>query len=93
MRKEGKMFFKKVKCIVCGIEWEKPCSSPIPAELDKIFPISSTVCRRCHVAVVQERQRKQKNFDCFGKAVNYCDQTGCKYREPCLKPEYAPKRA
>ncbi len=78
------MFFKKVKCVGCGAEWEKAHPNQISEELDRLFPFSHTVCRVCQIAIIRGWQRRQKNFDCFGKAVGYCDQGGCKYREPCL---------
>lgn len=34
--------------------------------------------------VIKEIQRKEGNFDCFGTAVNYCDQDKCLFREDCL---------
>jgi len=30
-------------------------------------------------------QKAEGNFDCFGTAVDYCDQLGCAWREDCLK--------
>ena len=29
-------------------------------------------------------QIAEGNFDCFGKAENYCDQEGCLFRDECL---------
>jgi len=34
--------------------------------------------------LIRAIQRKEGNFDCFGKAVNYCDQLQCFWREDCL---------
>jgi hypothetical protein len=35
--------------------------------------------------LIREIQRKEGNFDCFGTAVNYCDQFNCLWRDDCLK--------
>ncbi len=35
--------------------------------------------------LVRSIQKKEGNFDCFGTAVNYCDQSSCCWREDCLK--------
>lgn len=34
--------------------------------------------------VIKAIQRKEGNFDCFGTAVNYCDQEKCLFKEDCL---------
>jgi len=36
--------------------------------------------------LIRAIQRKEGNFDCFGTAVNYCDQFACLWRQDCLKP-------
>ncbi|MCX7661207.1 MAG: SAP domain-containing protein [Candidatus Omnitrophica bacterium] len=36
--------------------------------------------------LIRAIQRKEGNFDCFGTAVNYCDQFCCLWRQDCLKP-------
>lgn len=35
--------------------------------------------------LVKNIQRKEGNFDCFGSAINYCDQLVCCWRGDCLK--------
>jgi len=30
-------------------------------------------------------QRAEGNFDCYGTAVDYCDQLSCCWRNDCLK--------
>ena len=42
--------------------------------------------------LIRSIQRAEGNFDCFGSASGYCDQTGCTWRPLCLdggngKPE------
>ena len=34
--------------------------------------------------LIREIQMAEGNFDCFGSAVEYCDQWGCKYRPLCF---------
>lgn len=34
--------------------------------------------------LILEIQRAEGNFDCFGTAVGYCDQTNCRWRSLCL---------
>ncbi len=36
--------------------------------------------------LIQMIQRTEGNFDCFGRATDYCDQFHCCFREDCLKP-------
>ena len=35
--------------------------------------------------LVKTIQRKEGNFDCFGTATDYCDQSKCLWRGDCLK--------
>ncbi|MEW6669103.1 MAG: hypothetical protein AB1512_28160 [Thermodesulfobacteriota bacterium] len=46
---------------------------------------SSGVCRNCLETQVRAIQRRQGNFDCFGKATDFCDQPRCKYRWLCFE--------
>jgi len=34
--------------------------------------------------LIREIQIAEGNFDCFGSAVEYCDQWGCRYRPLCF---------
>jgi hypothetical protein len=34
--------------------------------------------------LIREIQIAEGNFDCFGNAVEYCDQWGCTYRPLCF---------
>ena len=34
--------------------------------------------------LIKKIQREQGNFDCFGSAVDYCDQFSCLFRSACL---------
>ena len=38
------------------------------------------------VELIREIQRAEGNFDCFGTAGDYCDQTECLFRGLCLAP-------
>jgi hypothetical protein len=76
----------RVKCIKCGIEWEK--DTLIPWEPDDF---TSSLCDNCFREVISpiihRKQLNEGNFDCFGTANVYCDQFGCKYRQWCLFTE------
>jgi len=41
--------------------------------------------------LIQQIQKAEGNFDCFGMAKDYCDQLECCFREDCL-PSIKPKR-
>lgn len=34
--------------------------------------------------LIKAIQRQEGNFDCFGTAINFCDQMSCLWREDCL---------
>ncbi len=52
---------------------------------------TSSLCSACFIEVISpiihKKQLNEGNFDCFGKAANYCDQLHCKYRQWCLRWE------
>jgi DNA-directed RNA polymerase subunit RPC12/RpoP len=68
------------KCLKCGKTWEK-------GEQDG-GPASHGLCPKCLkqslVRIYRARQLKEGNFDCFGKAKDYCDQWRCSYRQLCM---------
>lgn len=35
--------------------------------------------------LIKNIQRKEGNFDCFGNAIDYCDQSACCWINDCLK--------
>ena len=35
-------------------------------------------------SLIREIQIAEGNFDCFGSAVEYCDQWGCRFRPLCF---------
>jgi phage terminase small subunit len=35
--------------------------------------------------LIKSIQSTEGNFDCFGTAIDYCDQSGCLFRDDCLK--------
>ncbi|MDD3950393.1 MAG: hypothetical protein PHW59_04600 [Desulfobacterales bacterium] len=41
------------------------------------------------VELIREIQRKEGNFDCFGRAETYCDQTACAFRALCFQERAA----
>jgi len=78
------VFTLRVKCIKCGKEWTK--SSTIKNGSDEY---SGSLCGSCFIKrispIIHKKQLDEGNFDCFGKANGYCDQSYCKYREWCLR--------
>jgi hypothetical protein len=80
----------RVKCVKCGKEWQK--ESVISWGPDDI---SSSLCNDCFREVIspiiRKRQLSEGNFDCFGTAGSYCDQSTCKYRPWCLRMEEVEK--
>lgn len=71
----------KYQCINCKTTW---------GNLDSEDPIMSHgVCFNCLkiklTPIYRNRQLREGNPDCFGRAINYCDQQTCCYRETCLK--------
>jgi hypothetical protein len=45
------------------------------------------------VELIRRIQRAEGNFDCFGTAIDYCDQSQCCFREDCLKPPALKKKS
>lgn len=41
--------------------------------------------RKSKAGLIREIQLAEGNFDCFGSAIDECDQTGCKWREMCFE--------
>jgi hypothetical protein len=39
---------------------------------------------RSRVELIRAIQRAEGNFDCFGRAGDFCDQEGCLFRSLCL---------
>jgi hypothetical protein len=35
--------------------------------------------------LIRTIQRAEGNFDCFGTAIEHCDQTDCLFRKDCLR--------
>ena len=35
--------------------------------------------------LIKSIQKTEGNFDCFGTAIDHCDQLGCLFRGDCLK--------
>ena len=52
---------------------------------------SHGVCVNCLkiklTPIYRKRQLEEGNFDCFAKAINFCDQLNCSYLKLCLKGE------
>jgi hypothetical protein len=52
-------------------------------KMAKEFGIKTVGLKKAEL--VKGIQRAEGNFDCFGTAIDYCDQVGCLFREDCLK--------
>ena len=37
------------------------------------------------LSIIQDYQKAEGNFDCFGKSKGFCDQYNCKFRLICFK--------
>jgi hypothetical protein len=57
------------------------------AEIQKIAKKRGikTLGKSKKVELIRIIQRAEGNFDCFGTAMNYCDQLSCLWRKDCLK--------
>ena len=42
--------------------------------------------------LILEIQRAEGNFDCFGSAIDYCDQKSCCFRPLCLDDRRTTRR-
>ena len=42
--------------------------------------------------LIRALQRAEGNFDCFGRAEDYCDRFDCAWRDDCLKPARSVRR-
>jgi hypothetical protein len=86
----GAMNKLRVKCVKCGKEWQK--ESVISWGPNDI---SSSLCNDCFREVIspiiRKKQLNEGNFDCFGTAGSYCDQSTCKYKPWCLRMEEVEK--
>lgn len=71
----------KYQCIRCLATWGD--SGP---DHDEYYShgLCSPCLREALAPIYRKRQLAEGNFDCFGKALDYCDQRACKYREVCL---------
>ena len=52
-------------------------------KMAKELGIKPAVLRKAEL--IKSIQRTEGNFDCFGAAIDYCDQVSCLFREDCLK--------
>ena len=80
----------RVKCMKCEKEWHKESSISWGPE-DFTSSLCDTCFREVISPIIHKKQLKEGNFDCFGKAGEYCDQLDCKYREWCVRWEESEK--
>ncbi len=68
-------------CIRCKKTWRID-----NGDLD--YTPSGSLCKPCLkeslAPLYRKKQSEERNFDCFGRATDYCDQFQCKYRPLCL---------
>lgn len=71
----------KYQCIRCLATWGDSDS-----DHDEYYShgLCSPCLREGLAPIYRKRQLAEGNFDCFGKALDYCDQRACKYRDVCL---------
>ncbi len=70
----------KYQCIRCLVTW----GEGDPEQDGYSHGLCSLCLRDALTPIYRKRQLSEGNFDCFGKAFDYCDQCLCKYREVCL---------
>jgi hypothetical protein len=70
----------KYQCIRCMTIW----GEGNPAEEGFSHGLCKPCLRESLTTTVRRRQLREGNFDCFGRAVDYCDQMTCRYRDVCL---------
>jgi DNA-directed RNA polymerase subunit RPC12/RpoP len=67
------------QCIKCKKTWVNGGKSEL---------YSHGLCKDCArillIPTIRRKQLREGNFDCFGKALSYCDQNLCKYKLVCL---------
>ncbi len=70
----------KYQCIKCRVTW----GDGEPERDGYSHGLCLDCLKEALIPLYRKRQLAEGNFDCFGKAVDYCDQYCCKYREMCL---------
>ncbi|HOI94875.1 MAG TPA: hypothetical protein PK250_09235 [Syntrophobacter fumaroxidans] len=71
----------KYQCIRCNLTW----GEGEPERDGYSHGLCGTCLKDALTPIYRKRQAQEGNFDCFGKAADFCDQFACKYRELCLK--------
>jgi len=66
-------------CINCRNTWAV-------GEVTEYPNISGGLCEQCTIEYVRARQHRQGYHDCFKRATEVCDQTGCSYWTLCAYP-------
>ncbi len=44
------------------------------------------------IELIRAIQKAEGNFDCYGTAIDYCDQLECSFRSSCLGEAPKPRR-
>lgn len=61
-------------CIKCRKKWTDGDESNHP---------SGALCTKCTTEYIRDKQIKEGNKDCFGRATEYCTEK-CKWKRYCL---------
>ena len=73
-----------VQCVKCKKTWDDGKEDKHPDGR-----LSHGLCKDCArellIPTVRKKQLREGNFDCFGKAIHTCSQTGCKYIMVCVQ--------
>lgn len=74
------------QCVDCKRKWYTEETDDINTK-----ELSHGICHDCAIVLLSPRIHKKQiaegNFDCFGKAIENCDQKNCKYLEVCIDPK------
>lgn len=81
------------QCLKCKRVWVTS-DKKIPIEImeqiktNEYKELSHGFCKDCFMErcshSIRKRQLNEGNFDCFGKAKDYCDQRDCTYMDVCV---------
>ncbi|MEN6483323.1 MAG: hypothetical protein ABFD98_00445 [Syntrophobacteraceae bacterium] len=71
----------KFMCIRCEMTWGEGA----PERDGYSHGLCAGCLKEALTPLYRKRQAEEGNFDCFGRASDFCDQETCKYRGICLE--------
>ena len=71
-------------CVKCKKMWTVDDGDTDPTPSGGLCP---PCLKESLIPLYRKKQLREGNFDCFGKAEDYCDQVKCKYRKMCVKEQ------